>query len=134
MLLGSAPLPPLPEPPPPSQIQVARQFLLAVLGGQTQAAYRLLTPAAQARLPADRFAAAVQPLYAEGQQRGPTIDLYKFGLRLGDVDTQAFCTFMFRSDTAATAPQVQLDVTFETQEARQIQDFGLVRPAAPPAR
>ncbi|GAB3836727.1 hypothetical protein GCM10028821_35680 [Hymenobacter jeollabukensis] len=116
----------------PSQVQVARRFLLAVLAGHRAAAYRLLAPETQARLSPDGFAAAAQPLYAEGQRRGATIDLYKFGVRIGDTDSQPFCAFMFRSDTAATRPEVQLDVTFGSDAARQVQGFGLV--PSPPAR
>ncbi|RAK66796.1 hypothetical protein [Hymenobacter edaphi] len=118
----------------PSQVQVARRFLLAVLAGHRAAAYRLLAPETQARVSADSFAVAVRPLYAEGQRRGTTIDLYKFGFRIGDTDTQPFCAFMFRSDTTAARPQVQLDVTFGSNAARRVQGFGLLQPEAAPAR
>ncbi|MCC3157713.1 hypothetical protein LJ737_10710 [Hymenobacter sp. 15J16-1T3B] len=118
----------------PSQVQVARRFLLAVLAGHLGAAYRLLAPEAKVQWSTKQFAAAAQPLYAEGQRRGPTIDLYKFGFRIGDVDTQPFCAFMFRSDSTAAKPQVQLDVTFGSQQARLVQGFSLIRLAADSAR
>lgn len=118
----------------PSQVQVARQFLLAVLGGNYPAAYALLAPEVSAAVPLARFQAAAEPLYQQGQQRQRIIDLYKLGYRISDnATTRSFVAFMFRSDTLAARPQVQLDVTFRDSTARQILNFGLV-PAPQSAR
>ncbi|SHK31212.1 hypothetical protein SAMN02746009_00693 [Hymenobacter psychrotolerans DSM 18569] len=112
---------------PPSQVQVARQFLLAVLAGNYSAAYGFLAPEISAAVPLARFQAAAEPLYRQGQQRQRTIDLYKLGYRISDnATTRSFVAFMFRSDTLAARPQVQLDVTFRDSTARQILSFGLV--------
>lgn len=112
---------------PPSQIQVARQFLLAVLGGDYPAAYALLAPEIQAAVPLARFRSVAQSLHQQGQRRGPAIDLYKLGFRLRDHQTpQSFVAFSFKSDTLAARPEVHLDVTFRDSAARQVLSFGLV--------
>jgi hypothetical protein len=111
----------------PSQVQVARQFLLAVLRGEYAAAYQLLTPETQASLTARQFRAAVQPLRAQAQRHGQPIDLYKLGYRIGELnDVRSFYSFMFKSDTLAARPQVQLDVTFRDSTATRILTFGLI--------
>jgi hypothetical protein len=112
---------------PPTQIQVARQFLLAVLRGEFQAAQGMLAPEVGVALTRDRFRTAALPLYQRGQQVGPAIDLYKLGFRLRDGQVpQAFVAFMFKADTLAARPEVQLDVTFRDSTARQILSFGLI--------
>ncbi|TGE21934.1 hypothetical protein E5K00_16890 [Hymenobacter aquaticus] len=111
----------------PSQVQVARQFLLAVLRGDYTAAYQLLAPEAQATLKADGFRAAARPLYEQGQRRGTPFDLYKLGYRIDEANTvRNFYSFMFKSDTLAARPVVQLDVTFRDSTATRILTFGLI--------
>ncbi|WBA40545.1 hypothetical protein [Hymenobacter canadensis] len=110
-----------------SQIQVARQFLLAVLAGNYPAAYALLAPEVSRNVPLARFQTTAEPLYRQGQRYQPTIDLYKLGFRISaDNSTRAFVAFMFRSDTLAPRPHLQLDVTFRDTIARQVLSFGLV--------
>jgi hypothetical protein len=117
-----------------SQVQVARQFWLAVLNGRYPEAYQLLHPQARERLTSRQFRAAVEPVRRQVQQRGPAIDLYKFGVRIGDTEaSQLFYAFMFRSDTLNPVPAVQLDVTFQNEAARQIQSFTTI-PALQSAR
>jgi hypothetical protein len=112
---------------PPTQIQVARRFLLAVLRGEFQAAHGMLAPEVGKALAPAQFRAAAMPIYRQGQHFGPTIDLYKLGFRLRDQQaTQSFVAFMFKADTLAARPQAQLDVTFRDSTARQILSFGLV--------
>lgn len=111
----------------PSQVQVARQFLLAVLRGEYKVAYALLAPEAQTTMTARQFRVAVQPLIAQSQQRGRPIDLYKLGYRIGEAnDVRSFYSFMFKSDTLARLPQVQLDVVFRDSTATRILSFGLI--------
>ncbi|WP_345074179.1 hypothetical protein [Hymenobacter fastidiosus] len=111
----------------PSQVQLARQFLLAVLRGDYEHAYQLLAPEVSAAITPAHFRAAARPLYEKGQQFRPAIDLYKLGLRIGEAnDVRNFYSFMFKSDTLATRPQVQLDVTFRDSTATRILSFGLV--------
>ncbi|MBC6697009.1 hypothetical protein [Hymenobacter sp. BT190] len=110
-----------------SQIQVARQFLLAVLEGNYPAAYTLLAPEVSQHIPLARFQATAAPLYQQGQRYQPTIDLYKLGFRISaDNTTRTFVAFLFRSDTLAARPHLQLDVTFRDTTARQVLSFGLV--------
>ncbi|MCB2407101.1 hypothetical protein [Hymenobacter lucidus] len=111
----------------PSQVQVARQFLLAVLRGEYKAAYALLAPELQASMTPRQFRAAAQPLIAQSRQRGRPIDLYKLGYRIGEAnDVRNFYSFMFKSDTLARLPQVQLDVVFRDSTATHILSFGLI--------
>ncbi|WP_400193490.1 hypothetical protein [Hymenobacter sp. B81] len=112
---------------PGAQVRVARQFLLAVLRADYAQAYALLAPEVRRAVPPARFELAARPLYQQGQQRGPTIDLYRLGLRLSETDqSRLFYAFMFRSDTATSIPQVQLDVTFRDSAATQILEFRLL--------
>ncbi|KAA9338637.1 hypothetical protein F0P96_07380 [Hymenobacter busanensis] len=119
---------------PSAQVRVARQFLLAVLRADYAAAYAFLAPEVRTAVTPARFQAAAQPLYAQGQRFQSPIDLYKLGVRLHD-DQQArmFYAFMFRSDTTAKVPQVQLDVTFRDSAATGILNFTLVPAARPTA-
>ncbi|WP_354577774.1 hypothetical protein [Hymenobacter sp. UYP22] len=110
-----------------SQVQVARQFLLAVLGGNWDAAYQYLSPAARQQLPMPAFRAATQPIIDQARTYGPTIDLYKLGYRLREEDAvQSFVAFTYRADSLRPGPHVQLDVTFQDSSARQIQTFRVV--------
>ncbi len=128
LLLSAVPLTArAPQRPAQSQIQVARQFLLAVLAGNYPVAYSLLAPEVSQHVPLARFQATAQLLYQQGQRHQPTIDLYKLGFRISaDNTTRSFVAFMFRSDTLAPRPQMQLDVTFRDSTARRILGFGLV--------
>jgi|GEM_PF-2265977 len=127
MSLLSLPVLATPSVQPSSQIQVARRFLLAVLGGEFPAAYALLAPEVSRAITPQRFREAALPLYEQGQRHGSTIDLYKLGYRISDNNTtRSFVAFMFRSDTLAKLPKVQLDVTFRDSTARQVLSFGLV--------
>ncbi|TGE19874.1 hypothetical protein [Hymenobacter elongatus] len=111
----------------PSQVQVARQFLLAVLRGEYTTAYQLLAPQVRATTTAKQFRRAAQPLYDQGQQRGTSIDLYKLGYRMGENnDVRSFYSFTFKSDSLAAVPTVQLDVTFRDSTATRILSFGLI--------
>jgi hypothetical protein len=113
--------------PRPSQVQVARQFLLAVLRADYDHAYQLLAPEVSAAVSPARFREAARPLYDKGQQFQSSIDLYKLGLRIGEAnDVRNFYSFMFKSDTLAPRPQVQLDVTFRDSTATRILSFGLI--------
>ena len=113
--------------PQPTQIQVARRFLLAVLHGEFQAAHGMLAPEVGRAITPAQFQAVALPLYQKGQHFKPTIDLYKLGFRLRDGQTpQSFVAFMFKADTLAARPEVQLDVTFRDSTARQILSFGLI--------
>lgn len=122
------------EPPAPriTQIQAARQFLLAVLRGEFDTAHRMLAPEVGSALTPVRFRAVAQPLYEQGRRFGPAIDLYKLGFRLRDGQSpQPFVAFMFKADTISLRPKVQLDVTFRDSTARQVLSFGLIPLAAP---
>lgn len=111
----------------PSQVQVARQFLLAILSGEYPAAYALLAPEAQAGMSAKQFKEAVQPLRAQAKRRGQPFDLYKLGYRISETnEIRSFYSFMFKSDTLAGKPEVQLDVTFQDSTAARILTFGLI--------
>ncbi|MBT9394791.1 hypothetical protein KLP40_16615 [Hymenobacter sp. NST-14] len=116
-----------PSAEPPSQVQVARQFLLAVLAGNWDSAYAWLSPAAQAALPAAAFRTATLPLLAHTRQYGPAIDLYKLGFRLRDDEVvQPFVAFTYRADTLRPGPHLQLDISFPDSTARQIQEFRII--------
>ncbi|RTQ53177.1 hypothetical protein EJV47_00090 [Hymenobacter gummosus] len=111
---------------PPAQAFLARQFLLAVLQGRFGVAYELLAPETRQQLSRQQFRQAAAPLYQRGQQAGPSIELYRLGLRLGENDdARWFYAFTFRSDSAAAAP-AQLDVTFRDSAATQVLEFRLV--------
>ena len=113
---------------PPSQVQVARQFLLAVLAGNWEAAYARLSPEARAALPAAAFHTATLPLIEHTRHYGPTIDLYKLGYRLREGQTtQPFVAFTYRADTLRPGPHVQLDIAFPDSAARQIQEFRIIQ-------
>ncbi|MCA8831693.1 hypothetical protein [Hymenobacter pini] len=110
-----------------SQVQVARQFLLAVLAGNWDAAYQHLSPTARQQLPLPAFRAATQPIIEQARLYGPVIDLYKLGYRLREDDTvQPFVAFQYRTDSLSPGPHVQLDVTFPDSASRQIQAFRVV--------
>ncbi|MDF7813140.1 hypothetical protein [Hymenobacter sp. YC55] len=132
LLLASGPLGAETPAPRITQIQAARQFLLAVLRGEFDAAHRMLAPEVGSALTPARFRAVAQPLYEQGRRFGPAIDLYKLGFRLRDGQApQSFVAFMFKADTLTARPRVQLDVTFRDSTARQVLSFGLIPLAAP---
>lgn len=112
----------------PSQVQVARQFLLAVLAGNWAAAYAWLSPDARAALPAAAFRSATLLLIAHTRHYGPAIDLYKLGYRLREGHPpQPFVAFTYRADTLRSGPHVQLDIAFPDSAARQIQEFRIIQ-------
>lgn len=126
--------PALPQPPHqlrPTQAQVARRFLVEVLAAAYPAAYRRLAPEVRAAVPLATFEAAARPLWQQGQARGPAIELYQIGTRLGDGRraSQWFCRFSFASDSAQPRrpPPVLLEVTFRDTTARAVLGFGLRR-------
>lgn len=115
----------------PTQAQVARRFLVEVLAAGYPAAYRRLAPEVQAAVPLATFAAAARPLWQQGQARGPAIELYQIGTRLGNGRraSQWFCRFSFASDSAQPRrpPPVLLEVSFRDTTARAVLGFGLRR-------
>lgn len=116
---------------PPTQVQVARSFMLAVVRGEWPAAYAYLAPEVQQTLSLLQFKLAATSLQEKAQLYGPTIDLYKLGYRLRDADApQPFVAFSFKADTLQRYPHFQFDVTFRDSTARQVLGFGLV-PLAP---
>lgn len=126
--------PALPRPPHqlrPTQAQVARRFLVEVLAAAYPAAYRRLAPEVRAAVPLATFEAAARPLWQQGQARGPAIELYQIGTRLGNGRraSQWFCRFSFASDSAQPRrpPPVLLEVTFRDTTARAVLGFGLRR-------
>ncbi|UOQ65641.1 hypothetical protein [Hymenobacter volaticus] len=132
LLLASKPLGAESRAPRLTQIQAARQFLLAVLRGEFDVAHRMLAPEVGSALTPTQFRAVAQPLYEQGRRLGPAIDLYKLGFRLRDGQApQSFVAFMFKADTLTPRPRMQLDVTFRDSTARQVLSFGLIPLAAP---
>ncbi|MBG8552917.1 hypothetical protein [Hymenobacter guriensis] len=131
LLVGTA-LPATPaQTTPPTQVQVARQFLQAVLRADYPAAYGLLDASVKQRVTAAQFAEVVRPVHAQAQHFGPGFDLYKLGLRLGEGGSMRyFCAFTFKKDTLAGAPHLQLDVSFRDSVATQVLYFTPV-PAQP---
>ena len=117
------------SPPVPTQPQVARQFLAAILRADYPSAYRRLAPEVRAAVPPPAFAAAARPLWQQGQASGPAIELYQVGARLGGAGarSQWFCRFSFARDSARHPPPVLLEVTFRDTAARVVLGFGLRR-------
>jgi hypothetical protein len=119
---------------PPSQMQVARQFLLAVLRADYAAAYGLLAPEVTQAVSRQQFQAAAQSLHQAGQHYQPAFELYKFGLRVGEgEDVRRFYAFTFKADTLAATPHVQLDVSFRDSAATRVLFFGLIPINQPPS-
>ena len=111
-----------------SQVQVAQQFLLEVLGQNPSRAYPLLAPATREKLTLAEFQAQAQPLAALGARRGPAIALYKLGARLpadAGQQTEYFVAFAWAADSASARrlPAEWLEVTFPDTASRQIQGF-----------
>jgi hypothetical protein len=117
------------QPAAPTQAQVARRFLLEVLRADYPAAYRRLAPEVRTAVPLPAFTAAARQLWQQGQARGPAIELYQIGARLGDPGrpNQWFCRFVFASDSARRPPPVLLEVTFRDTTARAVLGFDLRR-------
>lgn len=113
--------------PAATQPQAARQFLLEILAQHYPAAYRRLAPEVRAGVSLAAFEAAAAPLGQQGRLRGPAIELYQIGVRLGTGHgrSQWFCRFAFASDSAHRPPPVLLEVTFRDTTARQVLSFGL---------
>lgn len=110
----------------PTQAQVARQFLVEILARNYPAAYRRLAPEVRTAVPLTAFSRAAQPVWQQGQARGPAIELYQLGARLGNGQpSQWFCRFTFAQDSARRPPPVLLEVTFRDTTARAVLGFGL---------
>jgi len=109
-----------------SQVQITREFLLAILHKQDARAYKLLALETAQTMPLAQFKQAIQPLYAQGKRFGPTISLYKLGMRMGGQGTRYFYDFSFRSDSLHPRPQVLLDVSFRDSTATRIMSFGQI--------
>lgn len=110
-----------------SQVQVSRQFWLAVLHKQDARAYQLLAPEATQTMTPAQFRLAIRPLYEQGKRFGPTISLHKLGMRLGAGQAaRYFYDFSFKSDSLRARPQVLLDVTFRDSVATRIFSFGQI--------
>ena len=110
-----------------SQVQVSRQFWLAVLHRQDARAYQLLAPEVTQTMTAAQFRLAVRPLYEQGKRFGPAISLHKLGMRLGtEPGARYFYDFSFKSDSLRARPQVLLDVTFRDSAATRILSFGQI--------
>ncbi|WP_324675685.1 hypothetical protein [Hymenobacter sp. GOD-10R] len=117
----------VPAPAKPSQLQVARQFLIVLLQRQYKQAYQLLAPEVNAAISLRQFEAATQPLIEQSQRRGQAIDLYKLGMRISDGPvTRYFYNFSFKSDTLQAKPTVLLDVSFRDSTATRVLSFGLI--------
>lgn len=117
------------QPAAPTQPQVARRFLLEILRADYPAAHRRLAPEVRAAVPLTAFEATARPLWQQGQARGPAIELYQIGTRLGEArrPNQWFCRFSFAADSARRPPPVLLEVTFRDTATRAILGFGLRR-------
>jgi hypothetical protein len=109
-----------------SQVQVARQFLLAVLRADYSGAYGRLAPEVSRAISPAQFRAAARPLWARGQRKGTDIELYKLGFRLlGQKQTRGFVAFSFPADSLSKHPPEWLEVTFRDTASRQVLGFGL---------
>lgn len=112
---------------PLSQVQVARRFLLAVVGGEWEAAYGWLAPEVRLNMSRPQFQQALQPFQVQVGRYGKAISLYKLGYRLRGTEVpEPFVGFSFQADTLTARPHFQLDVTFRDSTARQVQGFGLI--------
>lgn len=109
-----------------SQVQVTREFLLAVLHKRDAQAYKLLAPETAGTMSIAQFRQAARPLYEQGKRLGPAISLYRLGMRMGGQGTRYFYDFSFKSDSLRAKPQVVLDVTFRDSTATRILSFGQI--------
>jgi len=115
-----------PAPVRNSQGQVAGNFLCAVLRADYPAAYGRLAPEVRRAVSLSRFAAAARPLWKSGQRRGPGIELYKLGMRLGEGEaSRLFYSFSFAADSSLKVPALLLEVTFRDTAARSVLGFGV---------
>lgn len=106
-----------PVPPRNTQVQATRQFLAAVLRGDTIAAKRWLSPNLQAR-DAGR---ALAPLIDAGRRRGTNVELYRLGFLVGDDTQQPFVTYAWAADSAEVWPlRATIQVVFRDTAARQV--------------
>ena len=108
---------PQPEPPRNTQVQATRQFLAAVLRGDTVAAKRWLSP----NLQAPDAGRALAPLVDAGRRRGANVELYRLGFLVGDDTQQPFVTYAWVADSATTWPvRANIQVVFRDTAARQV--------------
>ncbi len=111
-------------PRPPSQVQVARQFLGAALRGETAVAYGWLAPEVRRGLGPLGFAGALAQVQARGQVRGATLQLYKLGFRLGDTGPgRPFVAYAWAADSALRVKREWLEVCFRDTAARAVWGF-----------
>ncbi|MDB5269640.1 MAG: hypothetical protein JWP58_2680 [Hymenobacter sp.] len=113
---------------PLSQGQAAGRFLRAVLRADYSSAYSGLAPEVRQGISLARFTAAARPLWKSGQRpgRGPAIELYKLGVRLGDRgSSRLFYSFSFAADSILRVPSELLEVTFRDTASRAVLGFGL---------
>jgi len=129
MLIGWGMMPAQTKPArAPSQVQVARQFLLAVLRGEYSKAYGRLAPEVRRTVSNAQFRVLARPLYVRGKKRGTDIELYKLGFRLLETGpSQGFVAFSFPADSLLKHPPEWLEVTFRDTAARQVLGFELRR-------
>ncbi len=110
----------------PSQGQAAGQFLRAVLRADYTTAYGRLAPEVRRGVSLPRFTTAAYPLWKSGQRRGPQIELYKLGVRLGNGGSaRLFYAFSFVRDSATNPPPIVLEVVFRDTAARAVLGFAL---------
>lgn len=109
----------------PTQVQVARQFLLALLRGDYPQAYVRLAPEVRRSVSSAKFRELARPLYLRGRRRGTDIELYKLGYRLLGNQSRGFVAFSFPADSLLRHPPEWLEVTFRDTASRQVLGFGL---------
>lgn len=116
---------PIPAPRKAKQGYTAGQFLRAVLRADYVTAYRFLAPEVRKSVSIYAFETAARPLWNTGQRRGPAIELYKLGVRLGDGQaSRYFYSFSFAADSSLKTPPVLLEVTFRDTASRAVLGFG----------
>ena len=131
--------PPTPLTLQPTQAQVARGFLTAVVRGNYPQAYARLAPEVARAVSLAKFRAAARPFRVRALRLGTDLMLYKLGMRLeAQGSARLFYAFSFAADSVLVAPSVTLEATFRDTTARQVLSFTMreavgKRPPAPPA-
>ena len=113
-----------------SQVQVARQFLLALLRNNQTAAYPLLAADLHTKISLPEFERQTQPIAKAATRRGTDIELYKLGARLptdAGQQTEYFVAFAWAADSTSVRrlPAEWLEVTFQDTASRQVAGFQL---------
>lgn len=115
--LGVLVLKPTQEVPRNTQVQATRQFLAAVLRGDTTTAKRWLS----ANLQASDAGHILAPLVDAGRRHGTNIELYRLGFLVGDDTQQPFVTYAWAADSAVERPlRASIQVVFRDTAARQV--------------